>query len=238
MTFAQKGMLCEKVYGMNKTWLSCFGFQCFFAGQQRVSCEDRNDSLIERKIIMARFSSPIIGTSVQGRITINVMTVMDVNTILAQHNNSVSKDPNNPTPIGHSYIWMVSDDPRGWSTNGDPANISLKANVGDSLSFFCSGMNDNSETAAFIYQIAGGSPVINPSSVNVITLSHAAQPTAPTGYPFASGPVSFSSCDAKISKAGTAQNFWMRAALFVLADDGETQKLAGYVAWDPTVVVG
>lgn len=185
---------------------------------------------------MTKVSSPILGNQVQGRITINVMTVMDVASILAAHP-SLSQDPLNPTAINHSFIWMVSDDSRGWTTNGDPANIQLNAHVGDTLSFFCSGVNDNSETAAFIYQITGGTPVVNPSTVNIITLQKAAQPTAPTGYPAALTKASFSSCDAKVAQAGTAQNFWMRAALFALDPTGEQQVLVGYVAWDPTLVV-
>jgi nematocidal protein AidA len=187
-------------------------------------------------VIMTKVSSPILGTQVQGRITINVMTVMDVVSILAA-NPKLSQDPLNPTPIGHGFIWMVSDDARGWSTNGDPANIQLNAHVGDTLSFFCSGVTDNSETAAFIYQIAGGVPVLNPSTVNIMTLQRAAQPTAPTGYPAALNKASFASCDAKVAQVGTAQNFWMRAALFTLDPTGEQQVLAGYVGWDPTVVV-
>jgi hypothetical protein len=164
------------------------------------------------------------------------MTVMSVDQIIARYGN-LSKDPNSPTSIGHDYIWMVSDDPRGWSTNGDPANIKLNANVGDWLSFWCASVTDNSDTAAFVIRIWGGAPVLNPSSVNVITRQHAAQPTAPTAYPFGSALESYSSCDAKVSQKGTAQNFWVVAALFTLASDGETQTLAGYVQWDPTVVV-
>ncbi|QNM96855.1 inclusion body family protein [Chitinimonas koreensis] len=183
---------------------------------------------------MAKVSTALSATS--QHLTINVMTTMDVDAIIAQYG-SLSSQPTAPTPIGHQNIWMVSDDPRGWSTNGDPANISLNAHVGDTLSFFCSSMSDNSDSAAFIYQISGGGAVLNPSTVNVITLQQAAQPTAPNAYPFEGVRESFSSCDAKVAQQGTAQNFWVSAALFTLDDSGERQVLAGYVSWDPTVVV-
>lgn len=192
---------------------------------------------------MARFSYPISElAAASSRITINVMTVMDVVAIMKKYSN-LSMDPTNPTPIGHDFIYMVSDDSRGWSwpTPGgkpDMGNISLTAIPGDTLSFFCSSMPANSDSAAFIYKINGGAPVLNPSSVNIIKLSGAAQPTPPQGYPFANSTVSFSSCDAKVQQAGTAANFWAYAALFTLAADGETQALAGYVGWDPTVTVG
>lgn len=183
---------------------------------------------------MTTVSTPLLAQA--SGITINVMTLMDVGAILRAYPNP-SKDPTKPTAIGHSNIWMVSDDPRGWVFGSDPANITLNANVGDWLSFYCSSTDDNSDYAAFIYQIAGGTPVLNPSSVNVITRTGAAQPTAPNGYPFKNAPVSYSSCDAKVSQQGTAKNFWAYAALFQLGADGETQNLAGYVGWDPTVVV-
>lgn len=71
----------------------------------------------------------------------------------------------------------------------------------------------------------------------MITLQGAAQPTAPNGYPFKNVPESFSRCDAVVGSQGTAQNFWACAALFTVDDNNENQVLAGYVTWDPTVVV-
>ncbi len=40
-----------------------------------------------------------------------------------------------------------------------------------------------------------------------------------------------------VGSQGTAQNFWACAALFTVDDNNENQVLAGYVTWDPTVVV-
>lgn len=170
------------------------------------------------------------------RITINVMTVMDVGAIIAGHGKGLSQDPKNPTEIGHAFIYMSSDDPRGWSA-GDPGNISLNAQVGDTLDFFCASTSGNSEDAAFIIALGGGEPVLDPAHVDVITLQRAAQPTPDNGYPFKFVPQTFSSCDAKVRQPGTAQSFWATAALFTLADDSDGQVLAGYVKWDPTVIV-
>lgn len=172
------------------------------------------------------------------RITINVMTVMDVQAIIAaQQGKPLSQDPNNATQIGHAYIYMSSDDPRGWSVGNDPGNISLNAQVGDTLDFFCTSTSGNSEDAAFIIALRGGEPVLDPSHVDVITLQRAAQPTPDNGYPFEFVPESFSSCDAKVRQPGTAASFWATAALFTLSDDSDGQVLAGYVTWDPTVIV-
>ncbi|MHA6846872.1 inclusion body family protein [Ralstonia syzygii] len=188
---------------------------------------------------MAEAHTPAKGkakTDASQHLTINVMTTMNVDAIIAG-NGTLSTDPTNPTPIGHAYIYMVSDDPRGWSTGNDPGNISLNAYVDDTLSFYCTSMSGNSDSAAFIYGLAGGGSVLNPSHVDVITLQGAAQPTAPNGYPFKNVPESFSRCDALVASQGTAQNFYAYAALFVLDSKNETQVLAGYVKWDPTVVV-
>jgi nematocidal protein AidA len=81
-----------------------------------------------------------------------------------------------------------------------------------------------------------GSPVLNPSEVNVTTLSGAAQGQAPGGAPAKNVPQSFVSCDVKVSQHGTAQNFWVWVAVYQTGSDGETQNLLGYVKWDPTVV--
>ncbi|GLQ99868.1 inclusion body family protein [Dyella mobilis] len=185
---------------------------------------------------MAKVSTAIKPGLVSTHETINVTASMNVDAII-KANPNLSQDPKSPTPIGHDGIWMVSDDPRGWTTNGDPANISLRANVGDLISFFTVSTSCNSDSAAFIYQLTGGTPVLNPSTVNVITLQQAAQPTAPNGYPFQGAKVSFASCDAKVSSQGTAQNFWCCAALFQTDNTGEKQVLKGYVTWDPTVIV-
>lgn len=97
--------------------------------------------------------------------------------------------------------------------------------------------NHRPKRAAFIYALSGGGSVLNPSHVDVITLQGAAQPTAPNGYPFKNVPESFSRCDALVGSQGTAQNFWACAALFTVDDNNEYQVLAGYVTWDPTVIV-
>ncbi|MGO4158676.1 inclusion body family protein [Cupriavidus sp. YAF13] len=188
---------------------------------------------------MAEANAPVKGKAAVDStqsITINVMTTMNVEAIIAA-NGSLSQNPTSPTSIGHGNIYMVSDDPRGWSTGGDPGNISLNAHVNDTLSFYCSSTSGNSDSAAFIYSLSGGGSVLNNPVVNVITLQGAAQPTSPNGYPFKFVPESFSRCDTLVASKGTAQNFWACAALFTVDDDNENQVLAGYVTWDPTVVV-
>lgn len=185
---------------------------------------------------MTKYSTPPATETVVGPIVINVMTIISVDQIIARYN-ILSMNPSKPTPIGHDFIWMTSDDPRGWSTNGDPANISLNARARDWLSFWGSSITDNSDTAAFIIRVTGGMPILSPSRVDITTLERAAYPTPPTAYPFNSEPNSYSSCDAKVTQKGTAKNFWVVAALFSLGDDGNTQHLAGYVKWDPTVIV-
>ncbi|XMA30712.1 inclusion body family protein [Ralstonia pseudosolanacearum] len=181
--------------------------------------------------IMAEAHTPARGKAAAAtsqHLTINVMTTMNVDAILAAANNNLSKDPTQPTAIGHANIYMVSDDPRGWSTGSDPGNITLNAHVDDTLSFYCASTSGNSDSAAFIYALSGGGSVLNPSHVNVITLQGAAQPTAPNGYPFKNVPESFSRCDAVVGSQGTAQNFWACAALFTVDDNNENQVLAGY----------
>lgn len=174
-------------------------------------------------------------TNLSQAITINVMTTMNVEAIIAAHP-TLSQNPDSPTAIGHEYIYMSSDDPRGWSAP-DPGNINLNAHVKDTLSFYCGSVSANSDTAAFIYRLTGGTPVLNPSHVDVFTLQKAAEPTPPNGYPFKYSPRNFSACDAVVSQQGTARNFWVSVALFTLDDTGENQVLRGYVSWDPTVNV-
>ncbi|MDF3831873.1 inclusion body family protein [Cupriavidus basilensis] len=188
---------------------------------------------------MAEANAPAKGkqaSDASQHLTINVMTTMNVDAIIAAYG-SLSTDPTKPTAIGHANIYMVSDDPRGWTTGNDPGNITLNAHVNDTLSFYCNSTSGNSDSAAFIYSLSGGGSVLNNPIVNVITLQGAAQPTSPNGYPFKFVPESFSRCDTLVASKGTAQNFWASAALFTVDDDNENQVLAGYVTWDPTVVV-
>lgn len=173
-------------------------------------------------------------------VTISVVTTPDVPALIKSVEDSgkkISTDPNNPTPVGHKFIYMVSDDPFGWDAK-DPGNITLHARPGDTVSFFCTSMNTNINDAAFIYKISGGEPVLNPSIVNVVTMQGAAQPTAPTAYPFKTAAVTCSSCSTVVSQLGKAENFYVHAALFLPDSKNEKQELKGYVKWDPTVIVG
>ncbi|ABC38496.1 inclusion body family protein [Burkholderia thailandensis] len=189
---------------------------------------------------MVTVNSRVDSARASSHITINVMTVIDVAAIIDElkaQEKKLGQTPDTATSIGHKYIYMSSDDPRGWSVGNDPGNITLNAHVGDTLSFFCASTSDNSEYAAFIYRLTGGDPHLDPSHVEVIKLQNAAQPTPSNGYPFTTAPVAFSSCDAKVAQQGQAKNFYVWAALFTLDDSGEKQVLAGYVKWDPTVNV-
>lgn len=172
-------------------------------------------------------------------INFNVMTVMDVGAIVSAAGGQLSQDSSNPTQVGHGSIYMISDDPRGWSwPNGDAGNITLNAQPKDNISFYASSTSDNSDYSVFVYKITGGSPVLNPSEVDVVTLTGAAQGQAPAGVPAQNVRQTFVSCDVKVSQQGTAQNFWVWVAVYKTDDaTGETQKLVGYLSWDPTVVV-
>lgn len=171
--------------------------------------------------------------------TVNVMAIIDTEYIRQSQPRNTSKD--NPVGIGHkgiSLICPVAD----FVTypNNDIANLTFKANVGDTVSFHGISVSDNSEDAVIIYG------VVSADNVNVFNIFHAEEETRTgaaipdvtqqNGLPALNESVNFYSYDAKVKNKGS-EFFKINFALYTLDDAREKQEIYGYFCWDPTIEV-
>ncbi len=173
--------------------------------------------------------------------TVNVMAIIDTDYIRQSQGPNTSKD--NPVGIGHkgiSLICPVAD----FVTypNNDIANLTFKANVGDTVSFHAVSVSDNSEDAIIIYGVVPA----NNNNVNVFNIFQAEEETRTgaaipdvsqqDGLPALHESVDFYSYDAKVKNKGS-EFFKIYFALYKLDDARENQEIYGYFSWDPTIEV-
>ena len=81
--------------------------------------------------------------------TINILIAIDTDKLKSQYPNG-SKDPNNPTGIGHDLGYMVATGTKINSGQGT-GDLSISALVGDTLRAFARSGSDNSEDAVLLY---------------------------------------------------------------------------------------
>lgn len=172
-------------------------------------------------------------------VNINVMIVIDTDYVKTHYPNP-SQDPDSPTGINHSSLYMICTGPRGMINGQGTADLNFKANVGDHVSFRGISIYGNSDDAIIVYGIKLWSKnnVFLPFLPNRTMRQHAVAPNVNTlnGLPAMTTVRDFISLDSKVEELG-AENFYVCFALYTLANDGETQKLLGYYYWDPTVTV-
>lgn len=176
---------------------------------------------------------------------INVLMVIDTDFIKASNPNP-SQDPNNPTGFGHDGVYMVGASPRGIISGQGTWNLNFKAHPSDLVSFAAQSVTANAQDAVIVYAIKpmNGSPdVFDTFRVDPVQLTGAAYPDpnsqgANPGLPAINQPGNFITLDSRVRKQGT-ENYTVSFALYALDDagSGETQKLHGYYAWDPTITV-
>lgn len=171
--------------------------------------------------------------------SIEILVIIDTDSLKDAYPNGGSTDPNNPTQIDHSYEFMYCAGAP--SQNAGSGNLSFQAGPGDFVSFYGTSIYANSDDAVIVYgiqPIGNQTNVFNHFDVDLVTRQKAVQPNPDTqnGIPAIQTQVTFSSLTSRVKQQGT-EGFWIQFGLYKLADDKETQQLYGYFSWDPTIIV-
>ncbi|MCV9928054.1 inclusion body family protein [Flavobacterium sp. LS1R49] len=92
----------------------------------------------------------------------NIQIIINTDKIKREYSNEGSKDPANPTEIGHQYQYMVSSSLAG-STGSGSTDLIVNAAYGDFVRLYAISEYANSENAVIIYNIqrTGGADVFN-----------------------------------------------------------------------------
>lgn len=170
---------------------------------------------------------------------INILVVIDTEYLKTNYQNP-SKDPTHPTGINHNSQFMICTGSRGIVSGQGTADLSFRANAGDTASFTGVSIYDNSDDAVIIYGIQywSGDQVFNQFVPNLVTRTGAVMPDPNTsnGLPALQAKFNFSSFDSKLRNSGK-ENFYVFFALYKLSDNGQNQDIFGYFYWDPTIIV-
>lgn len=172
---------------------------------------------------------------------INILIVIDTEYIKQRYPNP-SKDKNNPTGIDHNSQFMLVTGARGIISGQGTADLHFKANTGDLVSFRGTSIYANSDDAVIVYGIEywKGTEVFNPFNTNLIIRNRAVMPDPNSqdkdGLPPIQTQINFANYSSQVRGSGT-EFFYVKIALYTLADDGHTQNLFGYFYWDPAITV-
>lgn len=92
----------------------------------------------------------------------NIQIIINTDKIKREYSNEGSKDPANPTEIGHQYQYMVSSNLAG-STGSGTTDLIVNAPLNDFVRLYAISEYANSENAVIIYNIqsTGGANVFN-----------------------------------------------------------------------------
>ncbi|NEJ26105.1 DNA-directed RNA polymerase subunit beta [Rhizobium leguminosarum] len=169
---------------------------------------------------------------------IGLLVVIDTASVKAHYKPNSHFE--HPQPINHESQFMICTGSRGQVTGQCSSDLSFHANVGDSVSFAGTSVYSNSEDAVILCGIthASGDQVFNRFHANYAARDRAAfpDPNSGNGLPALHKRLTFSIYDARVRRSGT-EIFYVRFALYKLAEDGQTQKLYGYFQWDPQITV-
>jgi nematocidal protein AidA len=171
--------------------------------------------------------------------SIYVLVVIDTDYVKNRY--PPNKKYRKPTLIDHDCQFMICADPRGINSGQGTADLNFNANVNDTLAFIGTSIYANSDDAVVIYGInyQKGIDIFSPNKFKCYQQTKNAvspNPDSPNGLPAITSPTNFQSLSAQVSRGGGTENFYVCFALYA-CDDGETQKLFGYYAWDPSITV-
>jgi nematocidal protein AidA len=178
--------------------------------------------------------------SVQSSEQINVLVVIDTDYIVGHYPNP-STSPKKPTVVDRDGLYMIFASPRGAGGGQGTSGLDFRAEAGDVASFTGTSISANSDAAVILYDIKlrKGEQVLNPRGrLQKITRQDAVMPdpTKPDGLPPTHQSISYTSYQTEVQQAGKA-HFSVYIAVYVLAGDGQTQKLYGYFCWHPSATV-
>lgn len=172
---------------------------------------------------------------------ISVLVVVDTEQLLAA-NLPVSKSSDSPTNINDPSLlkktfFMVAGNTRGITGQGTN-ELEIKANAGDYINFVGTTVEENGDDAVIIYNVTGGTSVLNNFISDCVTRPKAVQPSVGgNGLPASNYSRNFMTLSSKVKAPGTA-NLLVNFALYRLSTNGQEQVLYGYYKYDPKIIVG
>ncbi|WP_341902805.1 AidA/PixA family protein [Fluviicola taffensis] len=172
---------------------------------------------------------------------ISVLVVVDTEQLLAAKL-PVSIDPKYPTNINDASLlkktfFMVAGNARGITGQGTN-DLEIKANAGDIINFVGTTVEENGDDAVIIYNVTGGTSVLNDFISACVNRPKAVQPSAGgNGLPAVNYSRNFMTLESKVKAPGTA-NLLVNFALYRLSPNGQEQVLYGYYKYDPKIIVG
>ncbi|TKC86857.1 DNA-directed RNA polymerase subunit beta [Trinickia terrae] len=171
---------------------------------------------------------------------IQILAVIDTEYIKATSPNP-SKDWKKPTGLAHIGQFLLVTGSRGVISGQGTADLEFRAYPGDLVSFTGTSIQDNSDDAVILYNIArySGDEVFNPFQYNGVTRNGAVQPNLESpdrnGLPAVQRVESFASFDSRVRQSGR-EGFGISFGLYTLVG-GQKQELFGYYWWDPYITV-
>jgi hypothetical protein len=166
---------------------------------------------------------------------INIQVVIDTDAITTDYPNP-SQDPNNPTGLPHSYMYMVATRGNTITGSGTP-DLNIKADVGDVIRWYAVSEYGNFDSAVVIYKLAwyAQDTVFNNVTFSVYNRT-GILPTDDTAIPVGFSSQNFWFNQANVVGKGTEQ-YNVQFALYVRQRGVDNPVLFGYYYWDPTVTV-
>lgn len=170
---------------------------------------------------------------------INVLFVIDTNYVKVNYP-SPSIDLNNPTIIDNNSQYVICTDPRAIINDSKTSHLNFTANRRDVVSVRSTSVSGNSDDAVIAYAIThkNGIRVLSPFYLDIKEIQNAVEPNIQTqdGLPPLTVSESFISYYSIVLQNGQ-ENFAVNFAIYVLAEDGETQNLFGYYSFDLTISI-
>lgn len=170
---------------------------------------------------------------------INVLFVIDTDYVKVNYSNP-STDLNNPTIVDNNSQYVICTDPSAIIKDPKTAHLNFTANRRDVVSVRSTSISGNSDDAVIAYAIThkNGAGVLSPFYLDISEVQNAVEPDINTQYglPPLTVSESFISYYSLVKQNGL-ENFAVSFAIYVLAEDGETQNLFGYYSFDLTISI-
>lgn len=167
---------------------------------------------------------------------INILTVIDTDAVIKNYG-SPSKDSNHPTPIGHSYGYMIATGTTVNSGQGT-GDLSITALVGDTVRNWAVSGSNNFEDSVLLYGMPrySGDQVFSTFQYESFTKSTVVPHSSTQPLPAATANQTFWFFQADVVKAGT-ENYQVQFGLYNRSQTTGQPVLFGYYQWDPQITV-
>ncbi|RUR99380.1 inclusion body family protein [Pectobacterium polaris] len=168
--------------------------------------------------------------------TINIIVVIDTDRIINdKEKETVSKNPDKPTPIGHQYSYMVATNESVISGSGT-ADLNVKANIDDTLRWTGISESGNSDSSVLVYNLpkfAGDTVFTTPQYIK--RTRSAMEPGKDSPFPVSFSEQTHWYMQSTLIAKGK-EHYQVQFGLYRRGKEGK-QELFGYFQWDPTITV-